>query len=468
MNYDFSMTIDGAPEAGGRRLDVTNPATEKVIGAAPACTPQQLDRAMAAAAAAMPAWQRDEGARRAAMQAAARALRAHSAELGAILTAEQGKPLAEATGEAYGCAVWLDYFADLDIPDQVIQDDARARVTVLRRPVGVVAAIAPWNVPLALAFWKVAPALRAGNTVVLKPSPYTPLSTLRVGEILRSVLPPGVLNVISGQDELGAWMTRHPVPRKVSFTGSVPVGKKVAIAAAEDLKRVTLELGGNDAAVILDDADVDAIAEPLFASAFANAGQICCAVKRVYVPRRLHDRLAGALADIARSVPVGDGAEPRTKLGPLAHEAQRRRVALLVDEAVAAGGRVLAGGRELDRPGYFYAPTIVTAAAESTQLVSGEQFGPALPLIAYADEDAAVAAANGTPYGLGGSVWSADPARAGAVAARLECGTVWINAHKALAVHQPFGGLKWSGIGSENGIWGLDAYTDLQVRYEAK
>jgi acyl-CoA reductase-like NAD-dependent aldehyde dehydrogenase len=341
-------------------------------------------------------------------------------------------------------------------------------VTVRRRPVGVVAAIAPWNVPLALAFWKVAPALRAGCSVVLKPSPYTPLSTLRVGEILRSVLPPGVLNVVAGEDELGAWMTGHPVPRKVSFTGSVPVGKLVAAAAARDLKRVTLELGGNDAALILDDADVDAIAEPLFTSAFSNAGQICCAVKRVYVPERLHDRLAGALADLAGSFPVGDGAEPQTKMGPLAHEAQRRRVAQLVDEAVATGGRVLAGGRELDRSGFFYAPTVVTGAAQSTTLVSDEQFGPALPLIAYRDEDAAIAAANGTPYGLGGSVWSADPDRAGAVADRLECGTVWINTHKALAVHQPFGGLKWSGIGTENGVWGLDEYTDLQVRHVAR
>jgi acyl-CoA reductase-like NAD-dependent aldehyde dehydrogenase len=468
MTYKFPMTIAGAPVTTDRTLDVEDPATQQVIGVAPVCSPEQLDLAMGAAAEAMTSWQADEDQRRGAMRAAAQALREHAGELGAILTAEQGKPLMEAVGEAYGCALWLDYFAGLEVPEQVIQDDDRARVVVRRRPVGVVAAIAPWNVPLALAFWKVAPALRAGNTVVLKPSPYTPLSTLRVGEILGSVLPPGVLNVITGENELGELMTNHPVPRKVSFTGSVPVGKKVAVAAAQDLKRVTLELGGNDAAVLLDDVDVDAIAESLFTSAFSNAGQICCAVKRIYVPQRLHDRLADALADLARSIRIGDGTDPETKLGPVAHDPQLQRVDGLVRAAVAAGGRVLAGGRRLDRPGYFYAPAIVTDVDESVELVREEQFGPALPLIAYTDEDQAIAAVNSTPYGLGGSVWSAAPDRADAVGARLECGTVWINTHKALAVHQPFGGWKWSGLGVENGMWGLDTYTDIQVHYTAR
>ncbi len=293
---DFSMTIAGKPVPGEQGFGVINPATGQVFAQAPEATRAQLDLAMDAAAAALPAWQRDLEERRRALRECAAAVRAHAKELAPILTREQGKPLARAREEMAGTAHWLDYTAGLEIPVEVVRDDADARIEVRRRPLGVVAAITPWNYPVMLATWKIAPALLAGNTVVLKPSPYTPLSTLALGEVLREALPPGVLNVVSGGNELGAWMTSHPVPRKISFTGSVATGKRVAAAAAPDLKRLTLELGGNDAAIVLDDADPKTIADGLFWGAFMNSGQVCTAIKRVYVPEKLYPGLLSELA----------------------------------------------------------------------------------------------------------------------------------------------------------------------------
>lgn len=468
MLHDISMTIDGAAVASDQRLDVVDPATGAVIGSSPICTGEQLDAAMAAASAAGNGWSRDDDARRHALRDVATILRANVDELAGILTAEQGKPLADAAGEVRGSAAWFDYYANLDVGDQVVQDDERAQVIVRRRPIGVVAAISPWNVPLLLANWKVAPALRAGNTVVLKPSPFTPLSTLRMGEILSEILPPGVLNVVAGTDELGVWMTAHPTPRKVSFTGSIATGKRVAVAAAADLKRMTLELGGNDPAIVLDDVDIASVAPALFESAFNNAGQICCAAKRVYVHESRHDELAEALVEIARTVKVGPGTAPDVRMGPLATPVQRDHVERLVDQARDAGAQVLTGGRRMGDDGYFYEPTIVTNADPDSDLVAHEQFGPALPLISYDDEAAALGHANATNYGLGASVWSADPGRAADLADRIQAGTVWTNSHRGLGMHIPFGGVKWSGVGIENGPWGLDAYTDIQVLNRAR
>jgi acyl-CoA reductase-like NAD-dependent aldehyde dehydrogenase len=413
-------------------------------------------------------WKLDAAARTGALLAAADAVDAAAKELGPLLTAEQGKPVAQAIGEAKGVALWLRHFAKLDLPREVIQDDERVFAEVVRRPVGVVAAITPWNFPLSMAAWKFAPALRAGNTVVVKPSPYTPLATLRLGEVLRDVLPPGVLNIVSGSDELGGWMTSHPLVRKISFTGSVATGKKVAAAAAPDLKRVTLELGGNDPAIVLDDVDTEKVAEKLFWSAFRNSGQVCIAVKRVYVPERLHDDLVEVLAAKARAAKVDDGMAEGTDLGPINNKPQFERVSELVSDALSNGATAVSGGGPLDRPGYFFAPTVLTGVSDGTRIVDEEQFGPALPVIPYRDVDDALARANATTFGLGGSVWSADPDRAAGVAERLETGTAWVNTHAALAPHQPFGGAKWSGIGVENGSWGLLGYTEIQVVHRSK
>jgi acyl-CoA reductase-like NAD-dependent aldehyde dehydrogenase len=345
----------------------------------------------------------------------------------------------------------------------VLQDDANAKIELHRRPLGVVGAITPWNFPLMLGSWKIAPALLAGNTVVIKPSPFTPLTTLKLGEILRSVLPAGVLNVVSGGDELGAWITGHPVPRKISFTGSVATGKKVAAAAAPDLKRVTLELGGNDPAIVLGDVDPKATAQKIFWLAFENCGQICSAIKRVYVPEALYAPVVDELALLARGAKVGNGLEPGMQIGPINNRPQFERVKELVEDARAHGARIVTGGKARPGKGYFYEPTVVADIADGTRLVDEEQFGPALPVIPYRRVEDAIERANATMFGLSGSVWSADVEKGAEVAAQLECGTAWVNQHLALGPHLPFGGAKWSGIGVENGPWGLLGFTEIQV-----
>lgn len=460
---DHLMTIDGELRESPDRFEVINPATGEPFATAPNCSRDVLDEAMRSAERAFDVWRRDAEARRDALRAAAQVLGEAATEIGPLLTTEQGKPLDQAIGEVAGAALWFQYYADLEIENEILQADDTAFVEVVRRPLGVVAAIAPWNFPLLLACWKIAPALRAGNTVIVKPSPFTPLSTLAMVKILNRVLPPGVLNAVSGGNDLGEWMTAHPTPRKVSFTGSIETGKKVAVAAGADLKRITLELGGNDPAIVLDDADPAGVAAKLFWSAFANTGQICVAVKRVYVPDQLHDEVVDALVAHASAVVVGDGADESTQLGPINNRPQFVRVSELVGEALSGGATAPTGGSRIDRPGYFFEPTILTDVAAGDRVVDEEQFGPALPVIRYGDLDDAIAAANSTTYGLGASVWTADPGRGEQVARRLDSGSAWVNTHGALAPNVPFGGLKWSGVGVENGPWGYNAFTDMQV-----
>ena len=465
---DVSMIIGGERRAASATFGVVNPATGEVHAEAPDCTREQLDEAFAAAAKAFDGWRKDEDARREALRNAAKALTAAADRIGPGAHRRAGQ--AAGLGEDGGVRRRLldEVLSRLEMPRDVIQDDEQAYAEVVRRPIGVVAAITPWNFPIMLAAWKIAPALLAGNTIVLKPSPFTPRSSLVMGEVLSEVLPPGVLNVVTGGDELGQWMTSHPTPRKISFTGSVATGKHVAAAAAPDLKRVTLELGGNDPAILLDDVDVAAITDKLFTGAFDNSGQICSAIKRVYVPESIHDEVVEALAARAAAAKVGDGMDADTELGPIQNRPQFERVSGLVADALADGATAVTGGGPVDGPGYFFQPTILTGVAEGTRIVDEEQFGPALPIISYRDIDDVVARANATNFGLSGSVWSADPDRAGAVAEQLDCGTAWVNAHVALGPHQPFGGYKWSGVGVENGPWGLAGYTELQVQYRAR
>lgn len=463
-----AMTIDGRAVRGSRTYPVLDPATEAEIGTAPDCAPAELDGAVEAAARAFRGWAADEPARRAALRAAAERIEAARDELAAVLTAEQGKPLKAAAAEVAGLAGSLRWFAALETGAEILRDDDDALVELRRRPIGPVAAITPWNFPLALAGYKLAPALLAGNTVVLKPAPTTPLATLRVGELLAQALPPGVLNVVSGRDPLGARLVAHPGIRKVSFTGSVASGRHVALAAAAGLKRVTLELGGNDPAILLDDADVADTVRRLFWTAFENNGQTCLAVKRVYVPRALHDEVVAAFAARAAKVRVRDGRDPEAQLGPLHSRMQLDRVTALLEGALADGAQLAAGGARIGERGFFHQPTIVAGARDGMALVDEEQFGPVLPIVAYDDEAAALAAANATHFGLGASVWSADPERAAAVGAAVESGTLWINAHLRVSDAQPFGGVKWSGAGLENGRAGWEAFTEVQVRHRAR
>ncbi|MEV0449213.1 aldehyde dehydrogenase family protein [Streptomyces sp. NPDC050600] len=434
---------------------MVDPATGDVVGEAPDLGPDALDGVVARAAEAWRGWRADSTARSAALLRAADAVEAAGDGLARLLTREQGKPLAESAAEVARTAARLRYFAGLAPRTRRVDDGRPVRSEVRWRPLGPVAAIVPWNFPLQLAAAKLAPALAAGNTVVLKPSPYTPLATLELGRVLARVLPEDVLTVVTGREPLGARLAAHPGIRHVTFTGSVPTGRAVAAAAGPSLARITLELGGNDAAVILDDIDVERIAERLFWAAFRNCGQVCMAVKRVYAPAGLHARVVEALAQYAKSVVVGPGLAPGTLIGPLNNGPQLARVESVTERALAEGARAAAGGHRLDGPGHFYAPTVLTDVPPGSAVVTEEQFGPVLPVLPYRSVDEAVEAANGTGFGLGGSVWGTDLDRAGEVADRLECGTVWINHHAELSLAQPFAGIKDSGVGVAGGPWGL-------------
>jgi acyl-CoA reductase-like NAD-dependent aldehyde dehydrogenase len=459
----LTATVAGAAYPTHATFDVVNPATGEVFATAPDATAADVDAAVRAAFDAFAAWRSDPAARRTVLHAAADALSAAHDEIVPILTAEQGKPLAESAREVTTAVAYFRYYADMELERQVLRDDAEALVHIVHRPLGPVAIITPWNFPLIIGAAKIAPALSAGNTVVLKPSPYTPLSSLKIGEVLRGVLPPGVFNVLSGGNEAGSAMTEHPLIRKISFTGSIATGKAIAAAAAADLKRTTLELGGNDPAIVLEDADPATVAAGIFPRAFHNTGQVCVAPKRVYVPETMRVAVVEAFAELARNARIGDGADPATQYGPLNNRPQRDRIAELVGDAVRRGATVAAGGSEIEGNGFFYQPTILTDINDGTRIVDEEQFGPALPIIGYRDVEDALARANATHFGLGGSVWGGDPERAAAVAERVEAGMTWVNTHTAMAFDQPFAGVKWSGIGVENGRWALEAFTQLQV-----
>jgi acyl-CoA reductase-like NAD-dependent aldehyde dehydrogenase len=465
----YTLSIDGQSVATDETFEIRNPATGEVIGLCPVATKAHLDQAVAAAKRAFATWSTTPDAeRQKACHAVAEAIAANAEELARLLTLEQGKPLngLGSRFEVGGAQAWAHYTADLSIPVEVLQDDEKGRVELHRKPLGVVGSIVPWNFPLMIAIWHLVPALRTGNTVVLKPSPYTPLTTLRLGEILNGVLPAGVLNIVAGHDDLGPMMTGHPDIAKIVFTGSSATGRRVMENAAATLKRVTLELGGNDAGIILPDADPAAIAEGLFWGAFINNGQTCAALKRLYVPDSLYEAVCEALVAFAAGVTTGDGLDEKTLLGPLQNRMQFDKVRRLVDDAKTRGARILCGGDATEGPGYFYPITLVADVSDGMPIVDEEQFGPVLPIIRYSDVDDAVARANASENGLGGSVWSPDLARAKAIAARMECGSVWLNNHGMVRPDAPFGGVKSSGIGVEFGLQGLEEYTSIQVVHQ--
>ncbi len=464
MTQLFPMTIGGRDVAGDGGLDVVNPATGKVFAQAPDCSQTQLDEAVAAARAAQPAWAAlpfDE--RRARVVALAGVLDEHVDELKRLLTAEQGKPFDAAAGEIMGAAYWFMSAAELSLPVDLLEDTDERRTETIRVPLGVIGGILPWNFPLLVFAFKVIPALLAGNTIVAKPSPFTPLTTLRAGQLLAAALPPGVLNVVSGGDDLGRWMTSHPGIDKIGFTGSTATGKAIMRSAAETMKRLTLELGGNDAAIVLPDVDVEATAQALFWGAFGNSGQICVAAKRVYVHEAIYDAFLEALTAVANGVTVGDGADQGVLLGPVQNRLQYERVQGLIADSRANGHAVRQIGETPTGDGFFIPVTLVDNPPDSSRVVVEEAFGPVLPLLKFADVDEVVARANDTPYGLAGSVWSADLDLARSIAARLQCGTVWINCIQDSLPATPIAGHKQSGLGLENGDAGLLEYTNAQT-----
>ena len=465
---DYKLLINGELKAGDLTMPVINPATEEVLADCPRASEDQLNEAVAAAKAAFPAWSAtsiDE--RKAVVNKIADAIEANGQELAQLLVQEQGKPLADATGEVFGMAAFCRYFTALDLPVKVLDDSEGRRVEAHRKPLGVVGAIVPWNFPLILAAFKLPPALIAGNTLVLKPAPTTPLTTLRLGELIKDIVPAGVINFITDANDLGAPMTAHPDIAKISFTGSTATGSKVMAGAAGLLKRITLELGGNDAGIVMDDVDPKEAAPKLFQSAFQNSGQVCIAMKRLYVHENIYEEMCEELASIANETVVGDGLEQGTKLGPLNNKMQYDKVNEIIDDA-KKNGNVIAGGEPVDGPGYFIRPTIVKDIGTGTRLVDEEQFGPVLPVIKFDSYDDVINQANNSDYGLGGSVWSSDLDKAYALAEKMESGTVWINKHAELDPGIPFGGAKQSGLGNELGEEGLEEFTQLKIINMAK
>jgi len=467
MSKKYDMTIGGESVATDSYVEIRNPAnTDEVVGKAPVGTGAHLDQAIDAAQKAFQSWRHSsEEDRTAACQTIAKVVTDNAEELAVLLTKEQGKPLGGLGSqfELGGCAGWAGYTAGLSLPDKILEDSEEKHVVMTRVPLGVVGSITPWNWPVMIAIWHIVPGIRTGNTVVIKPSPFTPLSTLRMVELCNESLPAGLINVISGGDELGAELTQHAGVDKIVFTGSIATGKKVMASAASGVTPVTLELGGNDAGIMLPGTDPAPFVEGLFFGSMINSGQTCGALKRLYVHEDDLDATATALVEFSKNIPMGDGMDDSSLLGPLQNERQFKRVIELVEDAKAAGGKVLIGGEPMGGANYFYPVTFMSGISDGVRLVDEEQFGPVLPIISYTDLDDAIQRANGTDFGLDASVWGTDAKETARVATLLEAGTVYVNKHADIAPHIPFGGIKCSGFGVEFGEEGLAAYTSIKV-----
>ena len=461
--------INGVSKTSKMTADVINPATEEVFAKCHISNKDDVNDAVSAARNAFPLWSSlSNGERKSKLMELASSLEQNMPELMELVTKESGKPLGGLNGigsgmEVGGSIAWTQATASFELPVEIIQDNDEARIEVHRKPLGVVASITPWNWPLMIAIWHIIPALHAGNTVVVKPSPYTPVATSRFVELANRVLPKGVLNLVHGDTEVGSLLSTHEGVNKLIFTGSTPTGKKIMQASSVNLKRLTLELGGNDAGIVLPGSDIAELAPKIFGASFHNNGQTCAALKRLYVHESQYDEMCSALAELAKNVKVGNGLEEGIELGPLQNARQLQIVKSLVDSARENGGKILAGGNETSGAGYFYEPTIIADQSDGDRIVDEEQFGPALPVIKYSDLDEVIARANANENGLGGSVWSSDLDAASKVALQLECGSAWINDHGAVQPDAPFGGIKQSGFGVEFGLHGLKEYTSIQT-----
>ncbi|WOF42988.1 aldehyde dehydrogenase family protein [Sphingopyxis indica] len=465
LDAPFYQVVNGELMPAPMSFGIINPATEQSFARSPRADEALLDHAVGSARNAFARWRRTEvEERRQVIEAMAARLLDEKDELATLLVLEQGKPLAAANAEVERAAAFMLQIGAIDIGPERIHEIPGQSSQVHYKPMGVVGAITPWNMPLVLAAPKIASAILAGNALVLKPSPFTPLATLRMAEHLYECAPPGVLNVIAGSDELGPWMSRHEGIDKINFTGSIETGRKVMMSAAGTLKRLTLELGGNDAAIVLDDANLDEAIPKLFWAAFGLSGQICMAVKRLFVPRSKLQTVTDRMTAMADQCKIGDGFEPGVEVGPIQNSAQLDRVlGLLAETERHPGARITTGGKRLDRPGYFVSPAIVTGIDAGARLVDEEQFGPVLPIMVYDHVDEVVERANATRFGLAGSVWTEDLDRGAAIAARLDAGFAWVNHHVGTTRDLPFGGVKQSGLGRQGHRIGVTSDMEVQV-----
>lgn len=463
-NVPYRMTIDGQRIQSVDLGEAINPATEEVICQFPLASKADLDTAVHAAQKAFQAWRLTSIEERGQMVSKlGDAIEKNYEKFISLLITEQGKSRAAAEWEIGGSIYWCREIAKQSLPEEVVVDQGAERIVTRYVPIGVVGGITPWNFPVLLAVWKIAPALMAGNTMVLKPSPYTPLCTLLLGELSLEVLPPGVLNILSGSNEMGQWMTEHPDIGKTAFTGSTATGKKVMQSAASNLKRLTLELGGNDPAIVLSDVDPKQIAKDLFWASFANSAQFCVACKRMYIHEDIYDEVAAELVAYAKTVKVGNGMEKGIELGPLQNRMQYEKVSGLLADSEEEGLKFLLGGKPTPGDGYFIPVTLIDNPPEDARCVVEEAFGPVLPLLKFRDIEDVIRRANDTSYGLAASVWGRDLAQTEAIASRLEAGTVWINHIHVFSPEYAFGGHKQSGIGIENSLHGLAEYANMQT-----
>lgn len=461
----FRSLINGECVLGdGSELSVINPATEDTVATILSASVKQADSAVLAAKVAFPAWSKlKQSERKAFLAQIADITKANMNELANLHASETGKPMADAMFEIGATAGFFEFHAHvptdaldpIDIPDS----DAKA----YRLPLGVVAAIVPWNFPMALMAFKVPGALLAGNTVVIKPAPTTPLTTLLWASLINKALPKGVINVVADSGDLGPILSAHKDVRKISFTGSTATGKHIMKSAADDLKRITLELGGNDPAIILEDADLDKITTPLFEAGFMNNGQTCSAVKRVYVHQSKHDDLVKRLSAMADATKIGSPLEDGVKFGPIQNKRQFEVVTELLNDAVKQGAVVEAGGYSPEGTGYYLRPTVLSGVKDGDRIVDEEQFGPVLPIVSYDDINQVISTINASSFGLGASVWGTNKDDINVVANQIETGSVWINKHFPVAPNVPFGGARQSGVGSELGTQGLLEFTQLKI-----
>ena len=466
LDHGFYNIIDGKRSVSGGRLAVIDPATGQSLATVPDIDRDALERAISAAREAFPAWSSTPySARKAVIVEIVHVIEQHMDELSALLTSEHGHP---ATGARWEIE-WLTksygpVLHQMDLPDEESEMEQVGHVVKRYLPLGVVCAISPWNLPVLLSFVKVLPALLTGNTVVLKPSPFAPLTVLRIADYINGLLPAGVLNVVTGGDDLGKWMTSHPAFDKISFTGSTRTGKEILKSAADTLKHVTLELGGNDAGIVLPDAQPEKIAEALFWSMYLLNGQACVGLKRLYVHEDIYDKLTAALVAYAGYIKTGDGFEPDTALGPVQNRAQYERLQSTLAEIEKCGTRILYRGQvPQGTGGYFFPVMLLDNPPDDAPFVREEVFGPIRSILKYKHVDEAIHRANNSSYGLGASVWGQDIEKAEAVARQLQAGTVWVNQHANLHPALPFNGFKNSGLGVEFGREGLEAFCKIQI-----